>query len=77
VKDYDNVERTCVINTLVKYFLDDDNSRQIFTMDLAAEADANRTEVYLMEPSAFMDFLTGLDYSLYGEDLRDVMNGHA
>lgn len=77
VKDYDNVERACVVNTLVKYFLDDDNGRQMFSMDITVEADKDCTVVYIMEPSAFIDFVTGLDLSLYGEAPRDVVDGHS
>jgi hypothetical protein len=77
LKDYDNRERVCIMNTLVKYFLDDDSCRHVFTMDVAVKGLANQTDVYLMEPQAFFDFLTQLDYSLYGEDLRKVMENHA
>lgn len=64
-RDYDNLERSCIMNVLQKHFLRDDDAIHLITADLCNRADFDHTDIYVMEAADFLEFLTKRDFSLY------------
>jgi len=57
LRDYDNLERRCVLNVLARHFLWGDSPHQIVSMDVLAPGDSNYTEVRILPIPEFRAFV--------------------
>jgi len=57
LRDYDNLERRCVLNVLARHFLWGDSPHQIVSMDVLAPGDSNYTEVRILPIPEFREFV--------------------
>lgn len=66
LRDYDNLERRCVLNVLARHFLWGDSPNQIISMDILAPGERNFTEVRILPIPEFRALVMSedIEYSL-------------
>ena len=56
IRDYDNMERRCILNVLARHFTRDDSPGCLVTMDVIAPGERNFTEIRIMTIPRFREF---------------------